>query len=112
MGLGGVSEDVSYRDSPHIEMLPLKDKKKPSLPQPVPEDHGPGRHVAEGAVVLLGEQLEVVGVLPLPLGPAVLEPDLYLKQNNVKDIYMYVHYMYIHTYISYVYREFAELRCP
>jgi hypothetical protein len=46
------------------------------VPEPVPQDHGAGCQGPKGGVVLLGQHLQVVRVLPLPLGPPVLEPDL------------------------------------
>ena len=50
-------------------------------PQPVSDEHWPGGQDPQGRVVLLGNQLQVVRVLPLPLGPPILKPNFDLKRN-------------------------------
>ena len=49
-------------------------------PQSVSYKHGPGSEDAQGGVVLLGHQLQVVRVFPFPLRPSVLKPNLDLKK--------------------------------
>ena len=49
-------------------------------PQSISNEHGARCEDAQGGVVLLGHQLQVVGVLPLPLGPSVLKPNFDLKK--------------------------------
>ena len=47
-----------------------------NLPEAVSDEHGPRSEEPEVRVVLLRQQLQLVGVLPLPLGAAILEPNL------------------------------------
>jgi hypothetical protein len=58
---------------------PTFKKKHCSSPEPVPKEYRSGRHDTHGAVILLRQQLQVVGVLPFPFGATILEPDLDLK---------------------------------
>lgn len=57
-------------------------------PQSVTEEYRSGCHDSHRAVVLLCQQLQVVCVFPLPLGAAVLEPDLDLQvtQSSVINV--------------------------
>jgi hypothetical protein len=51
-------------------------------PQPVPQYHGPRCEGPKRGVVLLGQNLQVIRVLPLPLCPSILKPDLDLQNRG------------------------------
>lgn len=55
-------------------------------PEPVAHHHGSVGQHPQRRVVLLRHQLQIVGVLPFPLGAAVLEPDFYLARQGERQI--------------------------
>ena len=43
-------------------------------PKSVSDEHRPRSEDAQGGVIILGNKLQVIGVLPLPLGATILKP--------------------------------------
>ena len=52
-------------------------------PESVPDEHRPRREDAQGGVIVLGHELQVIGVLPLPLCATILKPNLDLENEQL-----------------------------
>ena len=48
-------------------------------PEPVTNEHWPRREDAQGGVIVLGHELQVIGVFPFPLCATILKPNLDLE---------------------------------
>ena len=52
-------------------------------PESVPNEHRPWREDTQGGVIVLGYELQVIGVLPLPLCATILKPNLDLENGQL-----------------------------
>ena len=66
-------------------------------PEPVPDEHRPRREDAQGGVIVLGHELQVIRVFPFPLCATILKPNLDLENKHFsKNEYSHVT-VYIYT---------------
>ena len=77
-------ESAKYRD---YRMLKFKMINDLNSPESVPNEHRSRREYAEGGVIVLSHELQVIGVLPLPLCATILKPNLDLENGQFVEKY-------------------------
>ena len=58
-------------------------------PKSVSDEHRPRSEDAQGGVIILGHELEVIGVFPLPLGATILKPNFDLENESFVEAMLF-----------------------
>ena len=58
-------------------------------PKSVSDEHRPRSEDAQGGVIILGNKLQVIGVLPLPLGATILKPYFDLENESFVEAMLF-----------------------
>ena len=79
----GIGEPLGLNNLKEVAWMELEgtfeEKTYIVVPKSIPDEHWPRSEEPQVGVVLLRQQLQFVGVLPLPLGAPILEPNLDLE---------------------------------